>query len=304
VLTLVGAPLTIINNGVAQDQNGYLWDIPQGTNLGNSGTINVTAICETLGAVSAQPNTINIVSVGPGGWMSVNNAAKAATGQPVEGDSQFRARQAVSTSIRSKTLVAGTLAAIAETPNVTRYNPGTPSPDGTSSSVENPTGADDYFGNPPHSISMVVEGGLDLDVATAIFNNKTPGTDLNGTTVVLVTDPNTGNSMNISFFRPTYVPIYVTLTVHGLTGYSSAVTTLIQTAIVNYLNALQIGESLTISGLYAAAMAVMPNILLPQFSIQSIKAGTSATPTGTTDIAVNFNQVVEGVTGNVVVTID
>ncbi len=303
VLTLVGTPGTQILNGVAQDVNGFLWTIPPVT-IGSGGTVSTTATCQTQGNVTAPANTINKISQGTNGWLSVNNAANAATGQAIEQDSQYRARAQVSTALSAKTLVASTLAAIAAAPNVTRYAKGITSPDGTTTSVENPTGGADYFGNPAHSITMVVEGATDLEVATLIYNNKTPGCYTNGSTTVSVTDPETLAATNINFFRPTYVPIYVTLHVHGLNGYSSAVTTAIQTAVVNYLNELQIGESLTISGLYAAAMAVMPTILLPQFSIQSIMAATTPTPTTSTDIAIAFNAVVEGITGNVIVTVD
>ncbi|CAK9249994.1 unnamed protein product [Sphagnum jensenii] len=303
-LTLTGTPLTVIPTGVAQDANGYLWSIPASTTIGNSGTVNVTATCQTIGAIAAPPNTIVVINQGTAGWLGVTNSAAAATGQPVEQDSQLRARASISTAIRSKTLVASTLAAIAETLNVTRYNPGTATPGGPGTSVENPTGVTDSWGNPEHSISMVVEGGTDLAIATAIYNNKTQGTFTNGTTTVAVTDPNTQAVSNISFFRPSYVPIYVTLTVQGLTGFTSASTSAIITAVFNYLQGLQIGELLTISGLYAAAMAVMPNILVPQFSIKAIYAGTSVSPTSSTDISVNFNQVVEGVLANIVVNTD
>jgi uncharacterized phage protein gp47/JayE len=301
VLTIVGTPGTVLTNCVAQDINNYLWDLPISFTIPNTGTINVTATCETLGAIAAAPNTINIRSTPTSGWTSVNNASAAALGLPQESDSQLRARQALSVSLPSKTLVAGTLAGIAAVTNVSRYNQGQPTPGGPGTSVENPTGGVDSWGNPAHSISMVVEGGADLDVATAIYNNKCPGCLTNGTTPITVTDPVSGASMVISFFRPTYIPIYVILNVHGLTGYNSAVQSAIQLAVTNYLNALQIGESITISGLYAAAMAVMPNILLPQFSVQSLYAAITPTPTTSVDIAINFNAVAQGTLANIIV---
>lgn len=301
VLTIVGTPGAVLTNCVAQDINNYLWDLPISFTIPNTGSINVTATCETLGPVSALANTITIRSTPTSGWTSVTNANPAAVGLPQESDSQLRARQALSVSLPSKTLVAGTLAAIAAVPNVTRYNQGQPTPGGPGTSVENPTAATDSWGNPPHSISMVVEGGTALDIATAIYNNKCPGCLTNGTTSQLVTDPVSGAAMTISFFVPTYNPIYVTLNVHGLAGYTTAVQAAIQVAVTNYLNALQIGESVTISGLYAAAMSVMPNILLPQFSIQGLFAGLSASPTGTTDISINFNAVAQGILANVIV---
>lgn len=299
VLVITGTPNQVFDSLVAQDQNGFLWDLPSTIQILSGGTVNVTGVCQSAGAIGAAPNTINIRSTPQSGWFSVTNPAAAIPGQPVENDSQLRGRQAVSVSLSSKTLVQGTLAGIAAVTGVTRYG---------TIGVENPTGAVDGFGNPPHSISMVVEGGTDLDVATAIYSNKTPGGFTNpGTTgnavTVPVVDPITGAVMNVGFQRPTYVPIFVTLNIHGLSGFTSAVQANIAAAVVTYLNSLQIGESLTISALYAIALSVMPNLSLPQFSVQSLFAGTSAGPTFAIDISLNFNQVSQGFAGNIVINL-
>lgn len=294
VLTIVGTPGTVLNSAVAMDAANNLWDLPLIVTIPVGGTIAVTATCETSGAITAAAGTINVRSTPIAGWTSVNNAADALPGSPTELDSQLRGRQAISVSISAKTLVDSTLSGIAAVTGVTRYG---------TIGVENPTGSLDSYGNPAHSISMVVEGGTDLDVATAIYNNKTPGCLTNGTTVIPVTDPQTGAVLNIGFFRPTYVPIYVTLNVHALTGYTTAVGVAIQNAIVAYLNSLQIGESLTVSALYAVAVGVMPNIVLPQFSVRALFVGTAPTPTLSNDIPVNFNQVVSGSLINVIINL-
>lgn len=299
-LTCSGIPLTPLPSAIAQDLNANLWTIPACT-IGVGGSVIVTATCLSVGAITALAGTIIIRSTPIAGWNAVTNASDALPGNPTESDSALRARIAISVSLSAKTLVGSTLAAIAAVPGVTRYNPGVLSPTGTSTSVENPTGGVDYFGNPAHSISMVVEGGTALAIATAIYNNKCPGCFINGSTSTAVTDPVSGATMNIGWSLPTYIPIYVTLNVHALTGYTSATTALIQAAVVAYLNGLQIGESLTISGLYFAAMAVMPNQLLPQFSVQALYAATTATPTTSVDIPVNYNQVVSGSLANVVI---
>jgi len=44
-------------------------------------------------------------------------------------------------------------------------------------------------------------------------------------------------------------------------------------------------------------MAVMDDITNPLFSITSLKAGTSPT-TGTTDVNIGFNEVVQGILGD------
>jgi hypothetical protein len=206
------------------------------------------------------------------------------------------------------TRLASTIAAIAAVPGVTRYATGTPTPDsGPGSSIENPTGSIDFWGNPPHSISMVVEGGSNLAVATAIYQKRGLGVYTNpdstaGSTSIPVTDPNTGTITTIGFQRPTYAPIYATMVIHGLAGYTSAVLTAVQAAIVLYLNSLQIGETVTYSSFYSVAQSVMPSLVTPQFSITSLYTGLSASPSGTTDITLDYYQVAQGISANIILT--
>lgn len=291
VVTLSGAPNTTIAQGVIRDVNGILWDLPANTVIGNTGTATATATCEVPGPIAANVNTLTGINTPQAGWTSVTNAGAAIVGEPVETDSALRARQTISVALPSLTTLGSTEAAIAATAGVTRYN-----------ILENPTGTTDGYGNPAHSLTAVVEGGTNLAVATAIYGKHGIGCFTNGTTSVVVTDTFTGSTFTVNFYRPTYVPIYVTMTVHGLTGYTSAVLTEIQTAIVTYLNSLQIGEAITYSAIYGVALSVMPNLILPQFSIRSVAIGTSASPTGTSDITMTFNQVSSGATANVIVT--
>ena len=293
VVLVQGVANTVIPSGLVSDSGGNIWSLPANTTIPNSGSINVQAICQTMGAISAAAGTIvNIVNP-QYGWNSATNPAAATPGTGVETDSALRARQALSVALNAKTLVQATLAAIAAIPGVTRLY--------TGPARENPNGAPDSYGNPPHSISMVVEGGSDGEVAAAIYNNKTPGCFTNGTTAVVVTDPNSGTDMTINFSRPTYIPIYVTMNVHGLPTLTTAMQSAIQNALVTYLNGLQIGENVTISGLIAAAMATMPNISLPTFSIQATYAGTSASPSTSTDIALSYNDCAQTATANIII---
>ena len=308
-LTVSGAPQTPITNGRVTDSQGNVWALPVDVTIPNSGSITVGITCQTTGAVQAAANTITTISGGAtAGWTGATNPSPALPGLPVEADSQLRSRQALSVAAPSLTRLASTIAAIAAAPGVTRYATGNPTPDsGPGSSIENPTGAVDYWGNPPHSISMVVEGGLDLDVATAIYQKRGLGVYTNpdstaGSRSVPVTDPNTGTVMTIGFQRPSYIPVYVTMILNPLAGYTSATLAAVQTAIVQYLNSLQIGETVTFSSFYAIAQSVMPSLLTPQFSITSLFTGLSASPSGTVDLVLDYYQVAQGISANVIVS--
>jgi uncharacterized phage protein gp47/JayE len=358
VVTLVGTPNAVINNGVIQDANSYLWNLPAQVTIASGGTISVTATCQTLGAIPANANTITVIATPTSGWTSVTNPAPAVNGEPVELDSQFRARQALSVALPSLTMRATVTAAIAATAGVTRYNIlenyfgftasfGTCNTSGTAltivsgypldatdvgqaieigatsytiatvtsgtagtltTSAGTQTGASFYIGDginlgPQHSLTCVVEGGTNAAVAQTIYGARGIGCYTNGTTSVTVTDPYTAVTMPIRFSLPSYVQPYVSLSIHSLANYTTSTTTAIQTAIVNYLNSLQIGETIVLSELYGAALTVRPNPDAPMFSIRALTLGTTASPTGTSDLAMTYNQVSQGVSANVVITL-
>ena len=268
-LLISGTSGITITNGVAQDTNGYTWALPGTVTIPPGGTITVTATCQTPGAVNALTGAINLIATPTGGWISVMNANPASAGQPIESDSQLRARQAISAALPSLSLPAGTEAGVAAVPGVTRMN-----------YLENPTNTTDSYGNPAHSITLVVEGGTDQAIAQAIYNNRGIGCFVqginpgSGAVTVTITDPSNGNlTLPISFFRPTYENVYVAMAIHGLVGYTTATMAAIQTAIVQYLNSLEIGESVVYSEIYGAALTQRPNPDLPLFSIRSVAIG-------------------------------
>jgi uncharacterized phage protein gp47/JayE len=285
-LTLVGNPGTPISNGVIQDINGILWSLPSIVTIGSGGTVMVQAICQQAGIITAIANTITTPVGGfTAGWTSVTNPSSAIVGTPTESDSRFRARQAISTAAPSNTRLAGTIADVEAVPGVTRTN-----------ILENQLSVTDSFGNESHSITCVVEGGADLAVATAIFENRGIGPNTQGATVptitiVDITDPVSGNVTPIGFIRPSYVTIYIVVNVHGLTSaFNTATQTAIISALTNYLASLEIGEEVTQSALYGAALAVMPNLSQPIFSIKGMFLGLTSAPTTTADLSLLFYQ--------------
>jgi uncharacterized phage protein gp47/JayE len=299
VLTLSGVAETTVANGIVADANGILWALPSTVTIGGGGTVSATATCQQSGAVTANENTINTPVGGfTAGWTGVTNPAPAVPGVGIETDSNLRARQSISVALPSETRLAATQAALEEVPNVT-----------LAQAYENQTNVTDAYGNTGHSLTCVVQGGDPLAIATAIFDNRgigpnTQGATATAMTVVPVTDPNSGNITDIGFIIAQSVPIYVSLSVHGLTsGFTTATQAAVVAALVSYLNSLGIGEEVTQSALYASAMSVITNLSQPIFSIRALTLGTAASPTGTTDITLDFYQVSSGESGNVILTV-
>ena len=278
-VTITGTA-TVISNGKVQDsvpQQGYLWDLPPTVIIPSGGSITTVVTCEVIGAVNAITGQINLIATPTAGWVSVTNASPATLGQPVETDSQLRTRQAISTELPSITLLAGTAAAVAAVPGVV-----------DSLCLENPTGSaittwplpssvPSWYG-PPHSVTCIVEGGTLLDVATAIYNNRGIGPLTNGTTTQPVVDPYTGATFDVGFYLPTFVPAYVVVNAHALTpAFNSAVEAAIVTAVVNYLNGLQLGGTISWGALMAVAMSQAGNLEVPIYDVTDLYVSLTQT---------------------------
>ncbi len=292
VVTITGTAGTIINNGVVSDINGNKWNLPPVVTISGGGTVDVTVICQTIGAIAALATNINTISTPTSGWISVSNANAASPGQPVETDTQLRVRQALSTEKPSMTLLSGTISAIASLPGVTRQKV-----------YENPTGATDSNGLPAHSIAAVVEGGVTADIAMSIYDNRGIGPLTDGTTTTTVTDPVTGQTMDISFYRPSYKAIDVVIQVHNLTGYTDNTRDAIKAAVAAYLNSLEIGSDLSVFSIYSSALSAVGDPSNPLYYIRSINACLHGGTPATTDIAIAFNEVTTGSVADITINL-
>jgi uncharacterized phage protein gp47/JayE len=293
-VTLTGTPGALITNGVVQDSVfNYLWDLPSVVTIGGGGTASATATCETSGAVNVNASTVTGIVTAQAGWTAVTNPSASVPGQPIEADSQLRTRQSLSVASPSQTVLAGTLSAIAAVSGVTRYN-----------IDENFTNSTNSNGTPAHSITAVVEGGADADVANAIFFNRGLGCGTNGSTTINVTDPISGIVTPISFQRTIYAPIWVSIDVHLINAALANVTAAIQTALVNYIASLQIGQFVSYGEIVAVcAGAANPNPSQPVASIRSpLYLGFAPSPNSSADLAIAFNTAASIVATNVVVS--
>lgn len=290
-LTIIGTAGITISNGVARDIAGYRWKLPASVLIGLGGSATVTAICETLGAIQATSGTITIIDTPTAGWTSVTNPAAAVPGQPVEEDSGLRARQALSTELPSQTILAGTIAALAALSGVTRYRV-----------YENPTNMADGNGHPAHSITCVVEGGTDADVARTIYDNRGLGCYTNGDVTIAVEDSLNRTETPIRFYRPTYVPVYVGIEIDPFSGYVSTMADDIKAAVAAYLNTLRIGQDVSVSPLYSPVLSVIADLSMPEFAVRSLLIGLSSGSLGTADLAIDFDEVAQGDVAYITIT--
>lgn len=288
---LNGTANTSINNGIVSDIAGNQWTLPASVIISTNGTVTTTATCTVPGPIQAPAGTITGIVTPTLGWTSVTNTADAIIGRYVETDPELRARQAVSTANPSRTVLEGIRGAIASITGVTRY-----------AVYENDTNSTNALGHPAHSVTAVVEGGADQDVANLIAIRKTPGAYTNGTTSVSVTDIYDVTS-TINFYRPTYVDIVVVVNVKQLAGYNSQITSDIASYIADYINSLDIGSTLTLSSLWGAALQANKVPTSPYFSITGLTAARSGSAQATNDINFLFYEAASGDPMNVTINV-
>lgn len=289
-LTINGEPGTVINDGQASDGTN-LWDLPKTVTIPDNGIITVEATSHEKGYIAALPNTINIVATPVYGWLGVTNTYQANPGNDAETDASLRARYAISTQAPADSIFESLLASLKQIAGVTKVK-----------GYENDTGIADSNGLPAHSVTFVVEGGDNTDIATEIYYKKTPGCYTNGTTTVNLTSP-TGNITVIRFYRPTYKTVYVKVFVKKLTGYNDNYATDIKNAIVDYVNGLDIAETVYRSILWSVAIGQMGSIASPEYSVTDIKTSTNGSSYSQADISMLFNESAFTETAKVVVEV-
>jgi uncharacterized phage protein gp47/JayE len=279
-LLIIGTAGTVIANGQAEDTLSQKWNLPASVTIPPGGSITVTATAAEIGSITAGPNTINKIATPTLGWQSVDNAAAATIGDPVETDAELRRRQTFSTALPSLTVLDGTIGAVASVPGVTRFR-----------GYENDSDVTDANGIPAHSIAIVAEGGDQQAIGDAIAIKKTPGTGTYGTTTVTTYDQY-GLPNLIDFFRPTPATIGVEVTIQALTGYTTSYADQIAAAVAASIQALDIGDDVLITKLYVPAN--LPGTQAgATFDITQLRIKKNAGAFGTSNLTLAFNEVAE-----------
>ncbi len=171
--------------------------------LGFSNNLGLTylgspAVARTLlpSTLGADAGTLTQILTDIEGWTSVTNAQPASAGVIAESDSSLRNRYALGMyRLGGATLRAIAARVRAEAPGVTNVV-----------AFENTGDYADSIGRPPHSVHVIAEGGLDLEIARAIYDSKAAGIDTFGAFAVGV-ENDQGLQTIIRFDRP--VPVYV-----------------------------------------------------------------------------------------------
>ena len=238
-LTLTGVNGTIITAGqtVESVSTGTQWTTNSDVAI-SGGTATVTATCTVNGATNASIGTITRIVDTVGGWQSVTNLSVATIGTDVQSNQSLRVERRRSVSRPGNAQIDNMTAELFAVDGVTRVRV-----------YENDTDTDNFYGRglPKNSEAPIVEGGTDYDVAKAIFRKKNPGCKLfalgSPVTVPDVYDLYITNSRSITFSRPNYVDMIVSVTIQNDGTLPADVQALVRTAIIEYSQGILVDSS-------------------------------------------------------------
>lgn len=199
-VTFSGAVGTAIPSGfLVKTVAGYQYAVLVAGRIGADGTVILPVQAVGTGAdYNADAGTVKEIVNPLDGVSSCTNASAMTGGRWRESDEEFRNRYYKSVDF------AGGVNADAIAGEILQ------NVEGVYSAIcyENDTDEVDALGLPPHSFEVVAYGGLDEEVAKAIFRRKAGGIQTYGGKTIPVVALN-GQSYDIHFSRPATVPIYI-----------------------------------------------------------------------------------------------
>ncbi len=302
VLGGVAGTLIAANSVFESRTTGSRWVVEQAFALDGAGAATVEAFSSEIGAIQADPNTINNIVTTVGGLITVNNPSAATLGTEQESDASFRIKRNQSVGRPGNNQIDSLYGELFAVPEVRRVKV-----------YENDTNTTDADGLPPHSTASIVDGGTDDNVALAIYLKKNPGHFLYqaGTPVeVLVTSPRyPTNRKLIKFSRPIYVDMTVAVTIVNDGNLPDDILDLIKTAYVDFgagnlidpsvgfkSLGFDIGEDVPYFTMFTPANKVIG--LFGNSFIQSLTLNG-----GTANVDIEFNELSRWTDSNITVTI-
>ncbi|MCF8020856.1 MAG: baseplate J/gp47 family protein [Vallitaleaceae bacterium] len=241
---------------------------------GGSITLQVEAL-ETGIDGNVAANTITEVVNPISGLDSVTNTDEAQGGGERETDQELRERYYESYDRAGGSTLTAIRANILENTGVTACL-----------MLENYTVSVDENGLPPKSFESIVYGGVDAEVIEAIYDKKPAGIESHGNISGTI-DDEIGRTHTISFSRAAPVDIYISMEIVRGSNFPLDGEEKIKSEIVDYINSeLSINESV----IYTRLFDLIYNVVGVD-DVTSLTLGTSASPTGTSNVEIEFDEV-------------
>lgn len=253
------------------------------------GVFDVVFEAESAGQLAVAPNQLTVIAEPVTGWIGVDNALAGTSGEDREPDEELRIKRENELQGSGSTNVDAIRAAILQLTGVLDADV-----------LENDdTATDPTTGAPGKSVFAIVHGGTAADIAKAIFDTKAAGIETWGSTTQAILDSML-NSHDIKFSYATTLSLYCDVTVLVDPNVFDAVNgpSDIEDAIEEYGNSLGIGDDVIHDQVRCAVLDI-PGVI----KATSLEIGFAASPSGTGDLSVQYDQKVIGDAANVNVTV-
>lgn len=277
--------------------DGTLFETVSAVTIGAGGTALVTFQAVDPGPVAVNVGALNQIVTGILGWDTVTNPTAATLGRDEESDFASRQRRKDTLSLQNVALPEAITSALLDTPNVKslvfRENV-TSSP----LTVESITLV-------PHSIYVCVDGGTDAAVASTLLANKSLGCAWNGSTIVSVVEPTSGQAYDVKFDRPTSVGVAARVTVRNPSGIVD-VQAAVRKAVLDYAAGLIDGESGFVVGADVSPFEIGGAVARQLPSLFVTKCEVATTPGlvwALDNIVITINQIATILEGNIAVVV-
>lgn len=251
---LSGLTGTVIPVGsLAKATDGTVYSNLTTVTIPSAGNINAQFAALTSGPIACPAGSLNTIYRTIPGWDSITNSADGQPGQDQETPADLEARRALSVAGNATGILPAVRGAVLGINDVidayvTENNTGAPL------TVSGQTIA-------AHSLFVCVEGGADLDVATAIWTKKNPGCAYTGSTTVTVEDMNSGYitppTYAVSFQRAAALTVDIVVTLANGPDVPSDVETQVQTAVAaQFAKSAKIGQTMYASSFVCPVAAL------------------------------------------------
>jgi uncharacterized phage protein gp47/JayE len=288
---LIGQPSSTLAAGAQATDGTYIYELTGNVTFPAGGVVEGNFENLTKGNIPCPANTLNKISTAQFGWDAINNESAGVNGNDVESRYDFEIRREESVAVNSNgTLdaIRGAVFSVADVIDVYAY--------------ENPTSSSESVGVTgysvlPHSVYIAVVGGIDADIAKAIWTKKSGGCNTNGNTTVTVSDTGSGlipaPTYTIKFNRPTPLPIYFLVKIGNSPLLPTDYVAKIKASMISAFNGddgnggVRIGSELYASRFYAGIVNISTNLKLVSVLMSTSSSGTPSL----SEISVGIDQI-------------
>ena len=294
-----GTSGTVIPAGsrISSTDGSQIYEVQESVVIPASGEATANTLCTEVGANNPAPGTIIQIQTPIFGWNYASNASATSIGTNADTDTTLHVKQSRATAATSYRQVDAIIAGIMTVPGVSYAR-----------LYVNKTLTTDARGIAGKTMADVVVGGLDADIANVLRLKAGSLDNFAGN----LDEPieftgELGDVESIDFYRPTEVPIYISL---GITVTESGVfpedaVEKIKQAIVNYavydqegVAGFPPGADVLVSRLYTPINSV------PGFKVDSLQIGKTAGTLSTNDIAIAWNELATFDASRITITTD